>query len=87
MYEDIIYRFSKGEDEQYRESLEMYAYPIILNRKSFGNIKDYSLETLLNQKRYGLNIKTEKAFELSKKIFRKKDDQMSFLDQYMGLKR
>ena len=31
MYEDIIYHFSKGEDKEYRESLEMYASPIILS--------------------------------------------------------
>lgn len=28
MYEDIVYRFSKGEDCEYRYSLEIYAHPI-----------------------------------------------------------
>ena len=39
MYEDIIYRFSQGEDGKYRESLETYAYPIILALKSWKGIK------------------------------------------------
>lgn len=45
MYEDIIYRFSKGEDKTYRESLDMYASPIILSLKDYSRICDD--ETLL----------------------------------------
>ena len=59
MYEDIIYRFSKGEDEEFRESLETYAPPIILYLKGIHN---YSNETIVdyfsNTKKYGLVFKT-----------------------------
>jgi len=33
IYEDIIYKFSKGENEEYRDTLEIYASPIILALK------------------------------------------------------
>lgn len=63
-YEDIIYRFSKGEDDYYRDSLDMYASPIILSLKDtlhFGeNDLDLILERFNNQKRYGINFKTDK---------------------------
>lgn len=59
MYEDIIYRFSKGEDEEYRDSLDMYAHPIILTLKGIIN---YSPETIVdmfsNNKRYGIVFKS-----------------------------
>lgn len=58
MYEDIIYRFSKGEDEKYRDSLDIYAHPIILTLKGIIN---YSPETIVdmfsNNKRYGIVFK------------------------------
>lgn len=63
-YEDIIYRFSQGEDNHYRESLDMYASPIILSLKDalyFGeDDKDLILERFENQKRYGISFKTSK---------------------------
>lgn len=60
MYEDIIYRFSKGEDEEYRDSLETYAGPIILTLK--GLVKDprCAIEMFSNNKRYGIIFKTQK---------------------------
>ena len=39
LYEDIIYRFSQGEDSDYRDSLEMYAHPIILTLKGIINYR------------------------------------------------
>ncbi len=63
-YEDIIYRFSKGENEHYRDSLDTYASPIILSLKDtlyFGeDDKDLILERFNNQKRYGISFKTQK---------------------------
>ena len=58
MYEDIIYRFSKGGDEDYRDSLEMYASPIALSLKQdpSKSIKE-TLEEYINQKRYGIAFK------------------------------
>ena len=61
MYEDIIYRFSKGEDEEYRDSLETYASPIILSLKGVVKLSpDYALEMFTNQKRYGIAFKNQK---------------------------
>lgn len=61
MYEDIIYRFSKGEDLQYRESLDVYASPIILALKGCqGYGKDAVVEYFSDKKRYGINFKTIK---------------------------
>lgn len=61
MYEDIIYRFSQGEDGKYRESLETYAYPIILALKSCqGYGKDTIHDFFSDNKRYGLVFKTQK---------------------------
>ena len=58
MYEDIIYRFSKGEDSEYRDSLEMYASPIILSLKGVLSISDNAaIEMFTNQKRYGISFK------------------------------
>lgn len=60
-YEDILYRFSKGEDKKYRMSLDIYASPIILSLKdalSTGD-KDYVLERFSDNKRYGIVFKTE----------------------------
>ena len=60
MYEDIIYRFSKGEDEEYRESLETYASPIILTLKGLVNDPRCAIEMFSNNKRYGIIFKTQK---------------------------
>lgn len=60
MYEDIVYRFSKGEDKEYRESLEEFASPIIYVLKSdlkYGN--DLFTIFFSNNKRYGVTYKTE----------------------------
>ena len=58
MYEDIIYRFSKGEDENYRQSLEIYAGPIILTLKGLMNLDSQSIiEMFSNNKRYGIIFK------------------------------
>ena len=60
MYEDIIYRFSKGEDASYRDSLEEYASPIILTLKGVLSINnDAVVEMFSNQKRYGICFKTK----------------------------
>lgn len=61
MYEDIIYRFSKGTDETYRDSLETYASPIILTLKGVRNLPaEYAVEMFSNNKRYGIIFKTNK---------------------------
>lgn len=61
MYEDIIYRFSKGEDDKYRESLETYADPIILTLKGYVNFDASDiLEVFSNNKKYGIVFKTDK---------------------------
>ena len=61
MYEDIIYRFSQGEDGKYRDSLETYAYPIILALKNCqGYGKDTIHDFFSDNKRYGLVFKTSK---------------------------
>ena len=61
MYEDIIYRFSKGEDNSYRESIETYASPIILTLKGVIDLEpEYAVEIFSNQKRYGISFKTQK---------------------------
>lgn len=58
MYEDIIYRFSKGEDLEYRESLEIYASPIILALKGALSIGSASaVEMFSDNKRYGVVFK------------------------------
>lgn len=60
MYEDIIYRFSKGEDTKYRESLNTYASPIILTLKGIINHGDDDIiDTFSNNKRYGLIFKSK----------------------------
>ena len=60
MYEDIVYRFSKGEDSTYRDSLEEYASPIILTLKGVLSINnDAVVEMFSNQKRYGICFKTK----------------------------
>lgn len=60
MYEDIIYRFSKGEDTEYRDSLETYASPIILTLKGIVNYGDDTIiDMFSNNKRYGLIFKTK----------------------------
>ena len=150
VYEDIIYRFSMGEDKEYRESLDMYASPIILSLKGALDLDDeYAIELFSNNKRYGVIFKTlekdlieirtpnatsnsilmqnyitffyylirfatskkcntkeldqyinnfyriyllegyqqpktEKALELSNKIFTNKTDQYQFMHQYIG---
>ena len=60
MYEDIVYRFSKGEDLSYRDSLEEYASPIILTLKGVLSINnDAVVDMFSNQKRYGICFKTK----------------------------
>lgn len=60
MYEDIIYRFSKGEDSEYRESLEMYASPIILSLKGILSMgAATTIEMFSNTKRYGIVFKND----------------------------
>lgn len=60
MYEDIIYRFSKGEDLEYRESLEIYASPIILALKGALSIGMVSaVEMFSDNKRYGVSFKND----------------------------
>ena len=60
MYEDIVYRFSKGEYLSYRDSLEEYASPIILTLKGVLSINnDAVVEMFSNQKRYGICFKTK----------------------------
>lgn len=60
MYEDIIYKFSKGETLNYRDSLEMYASPIILILKGIISLDDEAvIEMFSNNKRYGIIFKTE----------------------------
>lgn len=59
MYEDIIYRFSKGGDNCYRDSLDTYASPIILTLKGVLKINSQAvIEMFSNQKRYGIAFKT-----------------------------
>lgn len=59
MYEDIVYRFSKGDDSSYRDSLEEYASPIILTLKGVLSINnDAVVEMFSNQKRYGICFKS-----------------------------
>ena len=61
MYEDIIYRFSKGDDSSFRESVEVHAAPIILALKGALSISDdAAIEMFSNQKRYGVTFKTLK---------------------------
>ena len=62
MYEDIIYRFSKGEDSEYRDSLDMYAAPIILLLKDcllFYDSADVAIFQLSDNKKYGVVFKQE----------------------------
>ena len=60
MYEDIVYRFSKGEDLSYRASLEEYASPIIITLKGVLSINnDAVVDMFSNQKRYGICFKTK----------------------------
>ncbi len=60
MYEDIIYRFSKGEDSNYRDSLEMYASPIVLSLRGVLSISDNAVvDMFTDQKRYGVTFKTK----------------------------
>ncbi len=60
MYEDIIYRFSKGEDSKYRETLDTYAAPIILTLKGVSQLGDDGIVDMFsNNKRYGVVFKTE----------------------------
>lgn len=60
MYEDIIYRFSKGEDSEYRETLDMYASPIILSLKGALQYDDEAaIDIFSDNKRYGLVFKSK----------------------------
>lgn len=60
-YEDIIYRYAKGESSKYRDSIDTYASPIILYLKGELLSKDNSqiLETFSNNKKLGIVFKTE----------------------------
>lgn len=59
MYEDIIYKFSKGEDANYRDSLEIYASPILLSVKGIMMYGDEEVVELFSeQKKYGIAFKT-----------------------------
>ena len=61
MYEDIIFRFSKGDDSGFRESIEMHAAPIILALKGALSISDSAaVDMFSNQKRYGVTFKNLK---------------------------
>lgn len=61
MYEDIIYKFSKGEDETYRSSLDTYASPIILTLKGILPAGDCAtVDMFSNNKRYGIIFKNQK---------------------------
>lgn len=61
MYEDIIYRFSKGEDSEYRDSLDIYASPIFLTLKHYV-LMSYDLDLVIgafsDNKRYGIVFKS-----------------------------
>lgn len=60
VYEDIVYRFSKGEDREYRDSLDTYASPIILTLKGLKEMPDEMLlEPFTEQKRYGIALKNK----------------------------
>ena len=60
MYEDIIYRFSLGEDDEFRDSIETYAYPIIWMMKSIkGHGNDSIVDMFSRHKRYGICFKTK----------------------------
>lgn len=150
VYEDIVYRFSRGENLSIRDNILEYAYPIILSLKTYKDFDDFDLYPFINQKRYGINFKMkdkdliefrspngtiniilwqnyitffyylvmyslsdkcredeldeyldrfnktyilenyelakdEKAFDLSKKLFKKSDDRTFFMSQYMGV--
>lgn len=67
MYEDIVYRFSKGEDCEYRYSLEIYAHPIFSDLKHAVLAMDkgfnfytpeFIIDTFSGRKRYGVEFKT-----------------------------
>lgn len=60
LYEDIIYRFSKGEDSEYRETLDIYASTIILTIKGISRFSNEGIVDMFsNNKRYGIVFKTE----------------------------
>lgn len=60
MYEDIIFKFSMGEDINYRDSLYMYSSPIILALKDVLQMEDEELciERFSNKKSYAIAFKT-----------------------------
>ena len=61
-YEKILYRFSKGSDERFRDTINIYAnlvYPeFIFEYKNNYYMPEYSLLYFQNAKRYGINYKT-----------------------------
>lgn len=60
MYEDIIYRFSKGEEPEYRETLDMYASPTILALKGALQYDDEAaIDLFSDNKRYGVVFKSK----------------------------
>ena len=62
MYEDIIYRFSKGEDSEYRDSLDMYASPIFVTLKHYVLLSyesDLIVGMFSDNKRYGVVFKNK----------------------------
>lgn len=61
-YEDVIYRFSKGSDEKYRDSISIYSSPIILLLKdALQNIKINKIivDEFSNRKDIGVTFKTK----------------------------
>lgn len=59
VYEDIIYRFSKGEDEEYRITMSEYAAPIMPVIKEYKDKADdeYLVEEFTSIKGSGVNFK------------------------------
>lgn len=62
-YEKILYRFSKGIDRRFRDTINIYAnliYPeFIFEYKNNYYMPEYSLLYFQNAKRYGINFKTD----------------------------
>ena len=68
MYEDIVYRFSKGEDCEYRYSLDIYAHPIFSDLKHAVLAMDkgfnfytpeFIIDNFSGRKRYAVEFKTK----------------------------
>lgn len=58
-YEDILYRFSKGEDDEYRDSMDRFASPVILTLKGISYFSDQGIVDMFSDnKRYGVVFKS-----------------------------